>query len=365
MQNGAPPLVDIQALRTQFATDDGRVTAVDGVSFAIPRGKTVGLVGESGCGKSITGLSLLQLVPPPGRITGGRILFHPEGAAEPIDLAALPPRGDRIRAIRGNEIAMIFQEPMTSLNPVYSIGDQIGEAVMLHQRLSRSKARQQAIEMLDRVGIASPRQRVDEFPHQLSGGMRQRAMIAMALVCRPALLIADEPTTALDVTIQAQILDLMQELQESMGMAILLISHDLGVIAAVADAVVVMYAGRVVERGPVEAMFDEPLHPYTRGLLRSVPVLGSRQKARLRSIPGIVPNLLALPTGCSFRPRCAERLPRCSEAPTLAEVRPEHHVSCWLHNEDGRIGDPPGLPRAIPSIGGNREASNGEAMPVL
>src|SRR5947209_13487311 len=307
MPNGPPPLIEIQDLRTQFVTDDGLVTAVDGVSFTIPRGKTLGLVGESGCGKSVTGLSLLQLVPPPGRVAGGRILYYREAGGEPLDLAALSPRSDAMRAIRGNEIAMIFQEPMTSLNPVYTIGDQIGEAVMLHQGVKRKEARERAIAMLDRVGIASPRQRVDEYPHQLSGGMRQRAMIAMALSCRPALLIADEPTTALDVTIQAQILDLLRELQEGeeSGMAILLISHDLGVIAELADEVVVMYAGRVVERGPVDALFYEPLHPYTRGLLRSIPVLGSPKKERLTSIPGIVPSLLALPSGCPFRPRCA------------------------------------------------------------
>ena len=320
MQNGAPPLIDIQELRTQFVTDDGLVTAVDGVSFTIPRGKTVGLVGESGCGKSITGLSLLQLVPPPGRVAGGRILYYRDGECDPLDLAALSPRSDRMRAIRGNEIAMIFQEPMTSLNPVYTIGDQIGEAVMLHQGVKRREARERAIEMLDRVGIASPRQRVDEYPHQLSGGMRQRAMIAIALSCRPSLLIADEPTTALDVTIQAG------------GMSILLISHDLGVIAELADEVVVMYAGRVVERGPVDALFYEPLHPYTRGLLRSIPVLGSRKKGRLTSIPGIVPSLLALPRGCPFRPRCAERMPRCHEAPSLRVVSPGHSASCWLHD---------------------------------
>jgi oligopeptide/dipeptide ABC transporter ATP-binding protein len=332
MQNDAPPLIDIQELRTQFVTDDGLVTAVDGVSFSIPRGKTVGLVGESGCGKSVTGLSLLQLVPPPGRVAGGRILYHRAGVPEPLNLAALPPRSERMRAIRGNEIAMIFQEPMTSLNPVYTIGDQIAEAVVLHQAVRRREARERAIEMLDRVGIASPRQRVDEYPHQLSGGMRQRAMIAMALACRPALLIADEPTTALDVTIQAQILDLLRELQESMGMALLLISHDLGVIAELADEVVVMYAGRVVERGPVDDLFYDALHPYTRGLLRSVPVLGSRRTERLASIPGLVPSLLSLPSGCTFRPRCADRLAQCLEAPSLQEVSPAHFVSCWLHS---------------------------------
>ena len=332
MHHTAPPLIDIQQLRTRFVTDDGIVPAVDGVSFTIRRGQTVGLVGESGCGKSVTGLSLLQLVPPPGRVSSGRILYYREGAAEPLDLAALPPRDDRMRAIRGNEIAMIFQEPMTSLNPVYTIGDQIAEAVMLHQGAKRRAARERAVEMLARVGIASPRQRVDEYPHQLSGGMRQRAMIAMALACRPALLIADEPTTALDVTIQAQILDLLRELQEAMRMAILLISHDLGVIAELADEVVVMYAGRVVERAPVDDLFYDPLHPYTRGLLRSIPVLGSRRTERLASIPGIVPSMLNLPAGCPFRPRCAERLPQCLEPPSLREVRPAHCVSCWLHS---------------------------------
>jgi oligopeptide/dipeptide ABC transporter ATP-binding protein len=331
MPENAQPLIDIQQLRTQFATDDGVVTAVDGVSFSIPRGQTVGLVGESGCGKSVTGLSLLQLVPSPGRVTGGKMLFWREGAAEPVDLATLSARGEAIRAVRGNEIAMIFQEPMTSLNPVYTIGDQIGEAMRLHQGLSRAHARRRAIEMLDQVGIASPRQRVDEYPHQLSGGMRQRAMIAMALGCQPALLIADEPTTALDVTIQAQILDLLRELQHEMGMAILLISHDLGVIAELAHQVVVMYAGRVVERALVDDLFYQPLHPYTRGLLRSVPVLGGTSKERLASIPGTVPSLLALPTGCPFRPRCPDRLPRCHEPPSLREVVAEHSVSCWLH----------------------------------
>jgi oligopeptide/dipeptide ABC transporter ATP-binding protein len=343
MQDRAP-LIEVRDLRTQFTTDDGVVTAVDGVSFTIPRGKTVGLVGESGCGKSITGLSILRLVPPPGRVTGGHVLFHREGEDPPLDLASLSPKGDQIRAIRGNEIAMIFQEPMTSLNPVYTIGEQIAEAVRLHQGIGRPRARQRAIEMLERVGIASPRQRVDEYPHQLSGGMRQRAMIAMALACQPALLIADEPTTALDVTIQAQILDLLRELQRKMGMAILIISHDLGVIAELADEVVVMYAGRVVERGPVDGIFYEPLHPYTRGLLRSIPVLGSDVKGRLSSIPGLVPNLLALPQGCTFRPRCTDRMPRCQDEPALTEVRPGHWASCWLHEPQRAEteSDPPG-----------------------
>ena len=259
------------------------------VSFSIARGQTVGVVGESGCGKSITGLSLLQLVPLPGRIETGEILFYRDGDAEPLDIAQIPPKSELIRQIRGNEIAIIFQEPMTSLNPVYTVGNQIAEAVALHQQVDKKTARERAIEMLERVGIPAPAQRVDEYPHQLSGGMRQRVMIAMALCCSPSLLIADEPTTALDVTIQAQVLGLMQELQAEFGMAIMLITHDLGVIADLADEVVVMYAGRVVERGSVDDIFYNPFHPYTQGLLKSIPVLGRTVQKTLPSIPGTVP----------------------------------------------------------------------------
>jgi oligopeptide/dipeptide ABC transporter ATP-binding protein len=343
-------LLEVRDLRVVFPLEEKEVAAVDGASFAIPRGKTLGLVGESGCGKSVTGLSLLRLVTAPGRIAGGEILYYRDGPrAKPIDIAQLPPDGDRMRAIRGGEIAMIFQEPMTSLNPVYTIGQQIAEAVVLHQRVGPREARERAVEMLAKVGIPAPRQRVDEYPHQLSGGMRQRAMIAMALSCRPSLLIADEPTTALDVTIQAQILDLMRELQEELGTAILMISHDLGVIADLADEVVVMYAGRLVERAPVEALFDAPLHPYTRGLMRSIPVLGSRSAAtpstdhpapRLAVIGGAVPSLGALPRGCAFRPRCAERMERCREAPDLVSADVAREVRCWLHSE-GCCGPPP------------------------
>jgi oligopeptide/dipeptide ABC transporter ATP-binding protein len=243
-----------------------------------------------------------------------------------------------MRSIRGNEIAMVFQEPMTSLNPVYTIGSQIAEAIILHRRVSRKEARQQAIEMLARVGIPGPQQRVDEYPHQLSGGMRQRAMIAMALCCHPSLLIADEPTTALDVTIQAQVLDLMRELQQEMGMAILMITHDLGVIADLSDEVVVMYAGRVVERGSLDEIFYEPLHPYTRGLLASIPVLGRRTKERLYSIPGTVPHPLALPKGCPFRPRCTERMRICLEMPELKDMGEGHLVRCWLYDSVGLSG---------------------------
>ena len=258
-------LLEVTELSTIFPTDDGVVQAVSDVSFSITPGQTLGLVGESGCGKSVTGLSILQLVPSPGVIEHGQILYRRDSDGDYIDLAKQDRRGEVMRSIRGNEIAMIFQEPMTSLNPVYTIGNQIAEAIILHQKVTKKEARRLAVEMLVKVGIPGPSQRVDEYPHQLSGGMRQRAMIAMALSCNPALLIADEPTTALDVTIQAQVLDLMRQLQQEMGMAILMITHDLGVIADLADAIVVMYAGRVVERGNLDAIFYEPLHPYTRG----------------------------------------------------------------------------------------------------
>ncbi len=336
----ASPLIEIRNLHISFPLEQGVNNAVHDVSFTIPQGGTVGLVGESGCGKSMTGLSLLQLVPPPGRIQSGQILYYPavtsvgnqpqaNQVTEPIDIAALPSRGEEIRALRGAEIAMIFQEPMSSLHPVYTIGQQIGEMVQLHQKVGRKEARTRAIEMLQKVGIPDPQQRVDEHPHQLSGGMRQRAMIAMALSCNPRLLIADEPTTALDVTVQAQILDLMRELQQELGMAILIVSHDLGVIADLAESVVVMYAGKVVEHGTAEAVFYEPQHPYTRGLLRAAPVLGQPTQERLYSIPGTVPSPLAMPRGCAFRPRCPERLALCLEPPLLKETSPDHLARCW------------------------------------
>ncbi len=327
----AEKLLEISGLSTIFPTDDGIVRAVNDVSFSISRGQTLGLVGESGCGKSVTGFSILQLVPSPGIIEKGQILYHREGEQEPVDITKIPPRSELMRSIRGNEIAMIFQEPMTSLNPVYTIGSQIAEAIILHQKVSKQEARQKTIEMLARVGIPGPQQRVNEYPHQLSGGMRQRAMIAMALSCHPALLIADEPTTALDVTIQAQVLDLMRELQEEMGMAILMITHDLGVIADLVDEVVVMYAGKVVEHGSVDTIFYKPLHPYTQGLLSSIPVIGKIDKELLDSIPGTVPHPLALPKGCAFRPRCAESFDKCLETPELREVQEGHDVRCWLH----------------------------------
>ena len=338
MQNTshAKPLLEISGLKTVFPTDDGIVNAVNDVSFKIDRGQTVGVVGESGCGKSITGLSLLQLVPSPGRIEAGEIQFYRNGEEAPLDIAQVSPKSELMREIRGNEIAIIFQEPMTSLNPVYTIGNQIAEAIVLHEQVDKKTARERAIEMIARVGIPAPTQRVDEYPHQLSGGMRQRVMIAMALCCSPTLLIADEPTTALDVTIQAQVLGLMQELQAEIGMAIMLITHDLGVIADLADEVVVMYAGRVVEKGTVDDIFYNPLHPYTQGLLKSIPVLGRTPQKTLPSIPGTVPHPLTLPVGCSFQARCSERMPECEQMPELEEINGEtgnggHAVRCWLH----------------------------------
>ncbi|HLJ53554.1 MAG TPA: ABC transporter ATP-binding protein [Chthonomonadaceae bacterium] len=340
MPSDRAPLVEVENLRVRFATDDGVIDAVSDVSFTIPQSGAVGLVGESGCGKSMTGLSLLQLVPPPGRIDGGAIRYHRIAHAgapcKVVDIAALPPRGDTVRSIRGAEIAMIFQEPMSSLNPVYTIGSQIAEMVRTHEEASAREARARAIEMLRRVGIPDPEQRVDAYPHQLSGGMRQRAMIAMALVCRPRMLIADEPTTALDVTVQAQILDLMRSLQEELGMAILIISHDLGVIADLAETVVVMYAGKVVEEGPAQEIFDSPQHPYTRGLLRAAPVMGQPSQNRLYSIPGTVPHPLAMPRGCAYRPRCPERLARCIEPPALKPTAAGHLARCWAREAEAR-----------------------------
>ncbi len=331
-------LLEISGLQTVFPTDDGIVNAVNDVSFKIDRGQTVGVVGESGCGKSVTGLSLLQLVPSPGRIEAGEIQFCRYGEEDPLDIAQVSPKSELMRQIRGNEIAIIFQEPMTSLNPVYTIGNQIAEAIILHEQVNKKTARERAIEMIARVGIPAPAQRVDEYPHQLSGGMRQRVMIAMALCCSPTLLIADEPTTALDVTIQAQVLGLMQELQAEMGMAIMLITHDLGVIADLADEVVVMYAGRVVEKGTVDDIFYNPLHPYTQGLLKSIPILGKTPQKSLPSIPGTVPHPLTLPAGCSFQDRCSERMPECERMPELAVINGKtenggHAVRCWLHTD--------------------------------
>ena len=321
------PVLEVRDLRTYFHTEEGIARAVDGVSFAVGRGQTLGLVGESGCGKSVSAFSIMRLVPdPPGRIEAGQILLKGR------DLLALDE--EQMRRVRGDDIAMIFQEPMTSLNPVLTCGFQIAEAVVLHQQVPKQEADARAVEMLERVGIPAPEQRSGEYPHQLSGGMRQRVMIAMALSCNPEVLIADEPTTALDVTIQAQILALLESLQQSLQMAIVLITHDLGVIAETADQVAVMYAGQIVEYAATPALFARPQHPYTRGLLRSIPRLDDAQD-RLDIIPGAVPDARAFPPGCRFAPRCPLADARCRvEAPALAEVESGHWASCW------KAGDP-------------------------
>jgi oligopeptide/dipeptide ABC transporter ATP-binding protein len=321
--------LDIRNLQTHFTADPGVSKAVDGVSFAVRRNETLAVVGESGSGKSVTSLSAMRLIPsPPGIIAGGEILFRGRDG-QVRDLARLSERA--MRSIRGNEIGMIFQEPMTSLNPVYTVGDQIGEALRYHQGLDRRAARAEALAMLKKVGIPAAERRLDEYPHQMSGGMRQRVMIAMALACRPTLLIADEPTTALDVTIQAQILDLMRRLQEETGTSILFITHNLGVVAEVADRVVVMYAGRIVEEGDVRSLLKSPKHPYTRGLLACMPHLGQRRGdgGRLHAIPGSVPSPVNRPAGCTFAPRCPLAEPACTAAePVLEPVGPEHSARC-------------------------------------
>jgi len=357
-------LLDVQNLRVGFEGGNGSFVAVDDVSLSVPKGKTVALVGESGCGKSVTALSILRLIPqPPARILDGRILLasdgfhaHENAHARHIDLLTLPAR--RMTSIRGGRIAMVFQDPMSSLHPFFTVGEQIAEAVRRHQRLKKKQAWREAVEALGRVGISSPQMRARDYPHQLSGGMRQRVMIAMALACRPALLIADEPTTALDVTVQAQIIDLLRSLQQETAMSILLITHDLGVVAELADDVYVMYAGRIVEHAPVSRLFHSPLHPYTQGLLTSRPRLDS-SASRLSAIPGMIPSLQRLPGGCRFHPRCSltvrhathpdratldrstyvgqNLLRRCVETfpeepsgePVLREFAPGHEAACW------------------------------------
>nr|WP_295834237.1 ABC transporter ATP-binding protein [uncultured Azospirillum sp.] len=321
--------LDIRNLQTHFTADPGVSKAVDGVSFAVRRNETLAVVGESGSGKSVTSLSAMRLIPsPPGIIAGGEILFRGRDG-QVRDLARLSERA--MRSVRGNEIGMIFQEPMTSLNPVYTVGDQIGEALRYHQGLDRRAARAEALAMLKKVGIPAAERRLDEYPHQMSGGMRQRVMIAMALACRPTLLIADEPTTALDVTIQAQILDLMRRLQEETGTSILFITHNLGVVAEVAHRVVVMYAGRIVEEGDVRSLLKSPRHPYTRGLLACMPHLGQRRGdgGRLHAIPGSVPSPVNRPPGCTFAPRCPLAEAACTAAePVLEPVGPDHSARC-------------------------------------
>jgi peptide/nickel transport system ATP-binding protein/oligopeptide transport system ATP-binding protein len=315
------PLLEVRSLSTHFFTEEGVIRAVENVTFEIHSEEILGLVGESGCGKSVTGLSILKLIPiPPGKIVSGEILFDGKRLLELEE--------KEMEKVRGNEISMIFQEPMTSLNPVFSIGDQIMEAILLHQGGSKTEARRRTIEILDRVRIPSPETRIDAYPHQLSGGMRQRAMIAMALSCQPKLLIADEPTTALDVTIQAQVLHLLKEIQREMGMAVMLITHDLGVVAEIADRVAVMYAGRILEYGPIEAIFQQVRHPYTKGLLNSIPLLEEKRK-RLNAIPGQVPNPMDLPVGCKFHPRCYLMIEECKkEEPPLFQVNGDHFSRC-------------------------------------
>ena len=327
----AAPLLAINDLVTAFETPAGRLPAVDGVSLAIGRGRTLGLVGESGCGKSVTAMSILRLVASPGRIESGSIQLTVDG--ESLELTSLPER--RLREIRGGRIGMIFQEPMTSLNPVFTVGDQIAEVVRLHRRAGRTAARARALEMLKLVRVADPEQRLDAYPHQLSGGMRQRVMIAMALACEPDLVIADEPTTALDVTIQAQILELLADLRRRLGTAILLITHDLGVVAETCDDVAVMYAGRIVEQAPAAELFSRPLHPYTIGLLAARPDADRRGSGPLTTIPGMVPPPQEFPNGCRFHPRCGyAQQPRCAaEVPPLRELRPGHFVRCHFAEE--------------------------------
>ncbi len=327
------PRLDVQDLRTQFSGEEGTVKAVDGVSFSIAPGEILGLVGESGSGKSVTGLSILRLVPdPPGKIVGGRIhLRSQDGKTEDL----LKVGEERMRKVRGDRIAMIFQDPMTALNPYLKIGEQLGEVLQLHRGMRRAEARDKSVEMLRAVGIPAPVSRMDDYPHHLSGGMRQRVMIGMALLCDPAVLIADEPTTALDVTIQAQILDLILERKNATGLGVLLITHDLGVVAKVCDRVAVMYAGRIVEEGPVDAIFADPRHPYTIGLARSIPRLDD-PRAALSPIRGMPPSLARLPTGCPFHPRCDHAMDVCkSTYPEVRTIAPGHTVKC--HAEDVRL----------------------------
>ncbi len=330
-------VLTINNLKTHFFLDEGTVHAVDGVTMDIPRGKTVGIVGESGCGKSVTAFSALRLVSSPGRIVEGEIVLHRPDRE--IDLTNLDEEGEDIRAIRGHEIAMIFQEPMTSLSPVHTVGFQIVEAIRLHLNLRGEEARSHAVNMLDRVGIPDAERRFEQYPHEMSGGMRQRVMIAMALSCRPALLIADEPTTALDVTIQAQILDLMRDLQNEFQMSIMLITHDLGVVAEMADEVAVMYMGRIVEHAATEEIFEDPKHPYTQALMQSIPGMSQARKTRLQTIMGSVPDPYTRLQGCPFHPRCEEAqdgVCNTGERPELLAVEDGHAVACVLYGEDVR-----------------------------
>lgn len=318
-------ILEIKNLQTFFYTDDGVAKAVNGIDFEIERGETLGIVGESGCGKSVTSMSILRLVSPPGRIVGGKIIFNGKNLLDNND--------DQMRQIRGDEISMIFQEPMTSLNPVYTVGDQISEILRIHRGMNKKEAFQKTVEMLELVGIPSPDKRVFDYPHQMSGGMKQRVMIAMALACEPQLLIADEPTTALDVTIQAQILELMKSLKQRLNTAIMLITHDLGVVSEMADRVFVMYAGKGMEYAPADELFNNPRHPYTSGLLNSMPDLESDLDS-LHTIPGSVPSMFDMPRGCSFQPRCEKAMPVCIEKePEMIDLGNNHCVRCHLFGE--------------------------------
>jgi oligopeptide/dipeptide ABC transporter ATP-binding protein len=347
-QAGDRPLLEVKGLRTSFYTRDGVVRAVDGIDFSVDRGEIVGLVGESGCGKSVTSLSIMRLVAKPGRIEAGEILFDGQ------DLLKLS--NDQMRRIRGERISMIFQQPTSSLNPVWSVGAQVEEVLRIHRGMKGRVARSRALELLRLVGIPDPDRRLKAYPHEMSGGMAQRVMIAMALACEPELLIADEPTTALDVTIQAQILDLMRHLRSETGTAIILITHDLGVVAEMCDRVAVMYAGEIIEQSDVIPLFREPLHPYTRGLIASIPVVGDLRE-ELSVIPGNVPNLIDLPRGCRFAPRCTARVEQNVELafeahPLLRPVTPGHDARCWLyHDAEGNL-----LPAATAPLGASRGA---------
>jgi oligopeptide transport system ATP-binding protein len=329
------PILEINNLKTYFYLEKSTVRALDGVNLTLSRKSTLGLVGESGCGKSIMAMSVMRLIPsPPGKIVDGQINLYRKGSQEIIDIVKLNPHGSEMRSIRGREIAIVFQEPMTSLNPLYTVGDQIAEAVRVHQKVGRKGAVDRAMEMLKKVQISAPKQRFKEYPHQLSGGMRQRVMIALALSCNPSILIADEPTTALDVTVQAQILDLMNQLKADLDASIILITHNLGVVSQMAAQVAVMYLGKIVEYAETRELFHHPLHPYTVGLLKSVPVLGRKGKNVLVPIKGMVPTPTEVIPGCPFEPRCPNTMPVCREQqPLLRDLHPGHQAACWLYGE--------------------------------
>jgi len=339
---GQQPVLTVDNLKTYFFTDEGTVKAVDGASFEVRAGKTVGIVGESGCGKSVTALSILRIVQSPGQIVGGQIVLRradDEGKRDEVDLVKLDAEGPEIRAIRGGEIALVFQEPMTSFSPHYTIGNQIVETILLHQDVGKDEARNRTIELLRMVGIPRPERRIDEYPFELSGGLRQRVMIAMALSCNPKILIADEPTTALDVTTQAQILDLLREIQERSNMSVIIITHDMGVIAEMADDVIVMYLGRVVESGPVDEIFHQPQHPYTQALLRSIPSIFAEPRSKLPTIAGSIPHPHNRPSGCPFHPRCSEHMAGICDVhvPQLRPISHSQRASCFLYHEPEEV----------------------------